>query len=110
MSLFVDYISMPPKSQEVSSIQGAEHTKLQHGEQEIASQFQQNVEKNTQTTVSRNKAENEQLKNDERDRERKKKKKKQSMSAGKGRGAGADNKSDNVNLNPDEGGRFDMRI
>ena len=35
MSLTLDYVSMPPKSQEISQIQNAEQIRYEHGQQEM---------------------------------------------------------------------------
>ena len=47
MSLTLDYVSMPPKSQEISQIQNAEQIRYEHGQQEMAAQFQQRRQKHS---------------------------------------------------------------
>ena len=59
MSLTLDYVSMPPKSQEISQIQNAEQIRYEHGQQEMAAQFQQSVKNQSEQTIRRAKAENE---------------------------------------------------
>lgn len=59
MSLTFDYVSMPPKSQEVSQVQSAQQLRNEHGQQEIAAQFQQEIKNQSEQTIRRNKAENE---------------------------------------------------
>ena len=51
MSLTIDYIAMPPKSQEVSHIQAAEQTKLNNEQQQVAMTFQQEVRHESETTI-----------------------------------------------------------
>ena len=53
MSLTIDYIAMPPKSQEVSHIQAAEQTKLNNEQQQVAMTFQQEVRHESETTIRR---------------------------------------------------------
>lgn len=43
MSLTIDYITMPPKSQEVSQIQHGDQVRYEQSQQEVASQVQQQV-------------------------------------------------------------------
>ncbi len=69
MSLTIDYVTMPPKSQEISQIQHGEQVKQDQAQQEVASQFQQQVEQNTYQTIRRARTENEEYKYDEKDRE-----------------------------------------
>ena len=45
MSLTVDYITMPPKSQEISQIQQSEHIKQDVENQQTAAMFEQTVQK-----------------------------------------------------------------
>lgn len=75
MSLTFDYVTMPPKSQEISQLQTNEMNKLQQENQQLAAQFQTQVKKSSEQTIRRNKAENEELKNEERRRQKQKKKK-----------------------------------
>lgn len=82
MSITFDYITMPPKSQEVSQIQTTEMNRAMQEQQQVASQFQAEVKKSSEQTIRRNKAENEELKNEERKR-REQKKKKRNVSTGK---------------------------
>ena len=44
MSLTIDYITMPPKSQEVSQIQHGDQVRYEQSQQEVASQVQQQVQ------------------------------------------------------------------
>ena len=66
MSLTIDYIAMPPKSQEVSHIQAAEQTKLNNEQQQVAMTFQQEVRHESETTIRRKDVDNEELRNEER--------------------------------------------
>ena len=66
MSLTVDYITMPPKSQEVSQIQQTDTVKHEGEQQQIVAGFEQNVQKEMKTTIARRKANNDGLKNDEK--------------------------------------------
>ena len=84
MSLTFDYVTMPPKSQEISQIQTNEMNKLQQENQQLAAQFQTQVKKSSEQTIRRNKAENEELNNEERRRQRQKKKKKDSSGQSEG--------------------------
>lgn len=74
MSLTIDYIAMPPKSQEVSQIQTGEQTRINQEQQEVAMQFQNEVKQQSETTVRRRDVDNDELKNDERNNNKKKKK------------------------------------
>ena len=98
MSLTVDYITMPPKSQEVSQIQ--------HGDQvqQIVAGFEQNVQKEMKTTIARRKANNDGLKNDEKGGGKGKYKKQNK------KGADDKGKEQEKKLNPVEGGLFDIKI
>lgn len=103
MSLTVDYITMPPKSQEVSQIQQTDHIKQQVEQQQVAVGFEQNVQKETKTTVARKKVDNDELKNDEKGGSKggnKKRNRKNSSSK----------EEEKKNLNPVEGGLFDIKI
>ena len=105
MSLTVDYITMPPKSQEISQIQQSEHIKQDVENQQTAAMFDQTVQKETKTAIARRNVNNDELKNDEE-------------GGGKGKygknSNGKNKKSsekDKVkNLNPTEGGLFDIKI
>ncbi len=70
MSLTIDYITMPPKSQEVSQIQHGDQVRYEQSQQEVASQVQQQVQKNSHQTIRRTKAENKEynMRDDERRR------------------------------------------
>ncbi|MCI8339126.1 MAG: hypothetical protein HFH62_10690 [Lachnospiraceae bacterium] len=100
MSLTIDYVSMPPKSQEMSQIQTNEITRMNQENQQLAAQFQEQVKQSSEKTIRREKAQNEELKNDEERRNRQRKKK-------KGHGAqGEDSPEDEK----DEVKHFDMKI
>lgn len=104
MSLTVDYITMPPKSQEISQIQQTDNIKQEVEQQQVAAGFEQTVQKETQTTVARKEVDNDELKNDERGGKKgtyKKKDKKNSSFK---------DKEEKKNLNPIEGGLFDIKI
>lgn len=98
MSLTLDYVSMPPKSQEISQIQNAEQIRYEHGQQEMAAQFQQSVKNQSEQTIRRAKAENEPNRYDE---ERKRRQK----HSGKQKNNSSDNKKE-TKKEP----HFDMRI
>ena len=68
MSLSIDYITMPPKSQEVSQIQHGDQVRYEHSQQEVASQVQQQVHQNSHQTIRRAKAENKDYLNEEEKR------------------------------------------
>ena len=95
MSLTIDYIAMPPKSQEVSQIQTGEQTRISQEQQEIAMQFQNEVKQQSETTVRRRDVNNDELKNDER--------------KNKGDDVQEENKEKNA-INPLSGRRFDIRV
>ncbi len=105
MSLSIDYITMPPKSQEVSQIQHSEQVKNQQANQELASQFQQQVKQNSEQTVRRAKPENKEFRYNEKEQKGKGKK-------GSSQKRKSDQKDD---LQAEEnamfeGSRFDMRV
>lgn len=100
MSLTFDYVTMPPKSQEISQIQTNEMNKMQQENQQLAAQFQTQVKKSSEQTIRRNKAENEELKNEERKRQRQKKKKKNSS------GESEDSEEEKTDAVP----HFDMKV
>ena len=97
MSLILDYVSMPPKSQEISQIQNAEQIRYEHGQQEMAAQFQQSVKNQSEQTIRMAKAENEPNRYDERKRRQK--------HSGKQKNNSSDNKKE-TKKEP----HFDMRI
>ena len=66
MSLTIDYVTMPPKSQEVSQIQHGEQVRYDQAQQEVASQFQQQVQQKSHQTIRRAKAENKDYRKDEK--------------------------------------------
>lgn len=105
MSLTVDYITMPPKSQEVSQIQQTDNIKHEGEQQQLVAGFEQNVQKEMKTTVARRKANNDELKNDEKGGGKGNYKNQNK----KGRAAKND-KEEKKNLNPVEGGLFDIKI
>lgn len=76
MSLTIDYVSMPPKSQEMSQIQTNEINRMNQENQQLAAQFQEQVKQSSEKAIRREKAQNEELKNDEERRNRQRKKKK----------------------------------
>ena len=105
MSLTIDYITMPPKSQEVSQIQHGDQVRYEQSQQEVASQVQQQVQKNSHQTIRRTKAENKEynMRDDERRRR---------LDGSRGRGkrqSGEPSKEENKD--PEIGGSFfDMKI
>ncbi|MDO4167361.1 MAG: hypothetical protein Q4D32_08155 [Eubacteriales bacterium] len=70
MSLTFDYITIPPKSQEVTQVQNAEQVRYDHNQQEVAAQVQQNVKQQSEQTIRRNKAENEPNRYDKEEKRR----------------------------------------
>ena len=94
MSLTLDYVSMPPKSQEISQIQNAEQIRYEHGQQ-----FQQSVKNQSEQTIRRAKAENEPNRYDYEERKRRQK------HSGKQKNNSSDNKKE-TKKEP----HFDMRI
>ena len=88
MSLTLDYVSMPPKSQEISQIQNAEQIRYEHGQQEMAAQFQQSVKNQSEQTIRRAKAENEPNRYDDEERKRRQK------HSGKQKNNSSDNKKE----------------
>jgi len=86
MSITFDYVTMPPKSQEVSQIQTNEINRLQQENQQMAAQFETEIKKNSEQTIRRNKAENEELKNEERRQQQRRKKKKAQGNSGDSEG------------------------
>lgn len=99
MSLTLDYVSMPPKSQEISQIQNAEQIRYEHGQQEMVAQFQQSVKNQSEQTIRRAKAENEPNRYDDEERKRRQK------HSGKQKNNSSDNKKE-TKKEP----HFDMRI
>lgn len=105
MSLSFDYIVMPPKSQEVSQIQGADQIRYEHNQQENAAQFQQVVKQQSEQTVSRREAENDPNRYDEDERKRK----------GRGRNSSRNKQGEKKQKEKDtksmsDDGHFDMRV
>ena len=104
MSLSIDYITMPPKSQEVSQIQHGEQVRYEHSQQEVASQVQQQVHQNSHQTIRRAKAENKDYLNEEEKRRGKK------GSGGKGRNHSEKHQQE-TEKDPRAGGSFfDMKV
>lgn len=101
MSLTFDYVTMPPKSQEMSQIQTNEINRMHQENQQMAAQFQEQVKQTSERTIRREKAQNEELKNDEERRNRQRKKKKNG--GGKGDDSSQDDKEEEVI-------HFDMKI
>ena len=104
MSLSIDYITMPPKSQEASQIQTNEMNRAMQEQQQVAAQFQSDIKKSSEQTVRRNKVENEELRNEERRREQKRKKKGSSSK----QSAADESKEDG--MKQEAAHHFDMRI
>lgn len=104
MGLNIDYVTMPPKSQEVSQIQHGEHIKQDQFQQQMASQFQQQVRQGTEQTIRREKAENKEYRYNEKDRKGKGKKGRKNRN---GQNNGGD--EEEKELLPGES-RFDMKV
>lgn len=104
MSLSIDYITMPPKSQEVSQIQHGEQVKYDQANQQVASQFQQMVRQGSEQAVRREKAENKEFRYSDKDKKGKGKKGKRQN---KGNG---DEKEESTQDSPLGHSRFDMKI
>ncbi len=105
MSLSFDYIVMPPKSQEVSQIQGAEQIRYEHNQQETASQFQEVVRQQSEQTIRRKEAEN------DPDRYDKDEKKRKGGGRRASQGKQEKRKQEEKNSSKESGeGHFDMRI
>lgn len=66
MSLTIDYVTMPPKSQEVSQIQHSEQVKYDQSQHEAAAQFQHQVKQGSEQTVRRAKPENKEFRYEEK--------------------------------------------
>ena len=92
MSLTIDYIAMPPKSQEVSHIQAAEQTKLNNEQQQVAMTFQQEVRHESETTIRRKDVDNEELRNEERKKDK------------------TEENEEKQAVNPLQGRLFDMKV
>ncbi len=105
MSLSIDYITMPPKSQEVSQIQQSEQTKYQQANQELASQFQEQVKQGSEQTIRRAKPENKEFRYEEE--KRREGKKKQSSNR---RNQGKQQQEDKKEATYEDGHSFDIRI
>lgn len=106
MSLSLDYITMPPKSQEVSQIQTQEITRMEQENQQLATQYQAEIKHHSEQTIRRNKAENEELKNDEKKKRQKKQQKRKTSPEDKKKENGEKNGA--AGKNPNQ--HFDMRI
>ncbi len=104
MSLMIDYITMPPKSQEVSQIQCAEQTKMNQSNQEVVAQFQQQIQHDGKQTVRRTKAENEELKYRDKDGKNGKNKKKS------GHNGHEEDPETKEKKSSSDGSHFDIRI
>jgi hypothetical protein len=105
MSLTIDYVTMPPKSQEVSQIQHGEQVKYDQAQQEAATQMNQQVQQQHEQTVRRAKPENKEFKYGEKDRKGKGKK-----GSGKGNSSGQENEAEK-DQDPRMGGSFfDMKV
>lgn len=105
MSLSIDYITMPPKSQEVSQIQHSEHVKSDQAQQEAASQFQQMVKQGSEQTIRRAKPENKEFRYEDKDKNGRGKKGRQKRK-GKGDGGEEEEQTDQ----PLGTSRFDMKV
>lgn len=106
MSLTIDYVTMPPKSQEVSQIQHGEQVKYEQSQQEVASQFQQQIQHNAKQTIRRAKPENKEFQYEEKDRKGKGRK----GSGGK-KGGEEQREDSEKNRAPMPGGSlFDMKV
>lgn len=100
MSLGFDYISMPPKSQEISQLQTSDMTRQNQAQQEIAATVQQEVKQQSEQTVRRADTENDP---DRYDRE--------SRGKQSGNKKGNKKKKDKEeNKNPQSGHNFDLFI
>lgn len=106
MSLSLDYITMPPKSQEASQIQTQEITRMEQENQQLATQYQAEIKHHSEQTIRRNKAENEELKNDEKKKQQKKQQKRKPSSEEKKKEK--EKKPDTAAM--DQRQHFDMRI
>lgn len=105
MSLSIDYITMPPKSQEVSQIQHSEHVKSDQAQQEVASQFQQMVKQGSEQTVRRAKPENKEFRYEDKERTGRGKKKRQQRRGKEGGNEEAEQKDSPLGTS-----RFDMKV
>lgn len=104
MSMLIDQITMPPKSQEVSQIQHSEQLRHDQANQDIAAQFQNTVKQNSEQTVRRAKAENDEF----RYKEKKEKEKKKRQASGRSRKESEKNEKEQNNKQ--DSGHFDMKI
>ncbi len=109
MSLSIDFFSMPPKSQEVSQIQGAEHAKLENEQQQVAAQFENVVRQQSETAIRRRDVDNEELRNEERRQGKKKKKREMKTSTSPKDGVESE-EEEKIASNPLSGGFFDVKI
>ncbi len=103
MSLTFDYITIPPKSQEVTQVQNAEQVRYEHNQQGVAAQVQQNVKQQSQQAIRRNKAENEPNRYDKEEKKRKGQKKGSSRQ-------GKKQEENEQQTNSSGGSMFDMRV
>lgn len=106
MSLTIDYVTMPPKSLEVSHQQTSEMNKLHNEMQQVENQFQAEIKKQSEQTVRRAKAENEELKNEERKGKKRQGKKRD----GSGKRDTEEEKKETGARYAVNDGHFDMRI
>lgn len=106
MSLTIDYVTMPPKSLEASHQQTSEMNKLHHEMQQVENQFQADIKKQSEQTVRRAKAENEELKNEERRGKKRQGKKRD----GSGKRDAEEEKKEAGARYAVSDGHFDMRV
>lgn len=104
MSLTIDYVTMPPKSQEVSQIQTNEMNREFQEQQQVAAQFQTDVKRSSEQTIRRNRAENEELKNEEKKKRQQKQKKRNGSGS-----SDSETESEKMSNTATEN-HFDMRI
>lgn len=106
MSLTIDYVTMPPKSLEASHQQTSEINKLHNEMQQVENQFQAEIKKQSEQTIRRAKAENEELKNEERRGKKRQGKKRD----GSGKKDSEEEKKEAGAKLAMQDGHFDMRI
>ena len=106
MSLTIDYVTMPPKSMEVSHQQTSEMNKLHNEMQQVGNQFQAEMKKQSEQTIRREKAENEELKNEERRGKKRQGKKRD----GSGKRDAEGEKKETGARYAMQDGHFDMRV
>lgn len=105
MSITFDIVTMPPKSQEASQMHVNEINRMNHDQQQVASQFQNQVQHNAERAIRREKAENEQLKNEEREQKKRKKKQNNASKSGSSK-----EKTAEEHKTGDPMSHFDMKI